>query len=164
MQVLHNLVPDSILRLCNNEIDSIIHERLWSLSNSTWGSSLHEGISGTCMAATPSSLILIKLRAAIVKHLPPSEQINMNYHYWNKHSGINWHNDEGHVFGATLYLNDWDKRWGGLFLWEDKDKEMHCVCPSAGTLIINKEYEEHSVTQVSSLAKYPRRSIQIWGK
>ena len=164
MQVLSRLLPEKVIDLCNHEIDAYLKQRLWSLSNTTWGSSLHEGITGTCMAAAPTPTTCMKIRSAIIDHLPDSKELNLNYHYWNKHSGINWHTDEGHIFGATLYLNDWDKRWGGLFLWEDKDKEIHCVCPTAGTLIINTEYEEHSVTQVSSSARYPRRAIQIWGK
>ena len=164
MQVLSRLLPEKVIDLCNQEIDAYLKQRLWSVSNTTWGSCLHEGITGTCMAAAPTATTCMKIRSAIIDHLPDSKELNLNYHYWNKHSGINWHTDEGHIFGATLYLNDWDKRWGGLFLWEDKDKEIHCVCPTAGTLIINTEYEEHSVTQVSSSARYPRRSIQIWGK
>ena len=104
------------------------------------------------MAAAPTPTTCMNIRAAIIDHLPDSKELNLKYHYLNKHSGINWHNDEGHIFGATLYLNDWYKRCGGSLLGDDKDKEIHCVCPTAGTLIINTEYEEHSVTQVSSSA------------
>ena len=85
MQILRSLVSKEVLDVCNREIDSYLMQRLWSLSNTTWGSSLHEGITGTCMAASPSNLTCIKIRAAILKHLPDSKELNLNYHYWNKH-------------------------------------------------------------------------------
>ena len=158
MQVLQQAVSDNLLYRCNQEIDHYLkaHERVWSASNTTWSCSLYEGIDGTCLAATPSQHILIKIRAAIVDLLPPTKIINLNYHYWNKGSGINWHTDEGHVFAATLYLNDWNKRWGGLFLYNGK-----WLCPKAGTLVINDKLEEHCVTPTT---RHNRRTVQIWGK
>ena len=84
------------------------------------------------------------------------------YHYWTKLSGINWHGDEGYLFGATLYLNDWKKEWGGLFLWEDDG--LHCLCPKKGMLVINTKKQPHCVTPVSTSAPYARRSIQIFGE
>jgi|TARA_B100001996_G_scaffold233879_1_gene180560 hypothetical protein len=166
MKLIRNVLPESTIKLFNSEMDRMLDQRCWSLSSTTWGSTLHDGIDGVCAAATPSAMLLVKLRTIIKKYFPSSRNLNCNYHLWLSKSGINWHDDKmpNRTFGATLYLNDWQKDWGGLFLWEDKEKEIHCICPKAGTLVINTEYEEHSVTQVSSLAKYPRRSIQIWGE
>ena len=158
MQVLQTAVSDRLLYQCNQEIDHYLksHERVWSSSNTTWSPSLYEGIDGTCLAATPSDIILMKIRAAVIDYLPPSNKININYHYWHKGAGINWHTDVGHIFAATLYLNDWDKRWGGLFLYNDR-----WLCPKPGTLIINDKLEEHCVTPTN---RPNRRSVQIWGK
>ena len=158
MQVLQTAVSDKLLYQCNQEIDHYLksHERVWSSSNTTWSPSLYEGIDGTCLAATPSDIILMKIRAAVIDYLPPSNKININYHYWHKGAGINWNTDVGHIFAATLYLNDWDKRWGGLFLYNDR-----WLCPKPGTLVINDKLEEHCVTPTN---RPNRRSVQIWGK
>ena len=73
MKILQEVVSKDVIDLCNKEVDQYLKERVWSPSNVTWGSSLYEGIDGTCLAATPSSLMLIKIRAAIIKHLPPTK-------------------------------------------------------------------------------------------
>ena len=43
-------------------------------------------------------------------------EMNTNIHYMKKGSGINWHDDSGWKYGATLYINHkWSKQWGGEF-------------------------------------------------
>ncbi len=166
MRIIPNLIPESTIGVINSEIDSYTdpeNSRCWGSSHLQWNSNLFDDISGSCLSATPSSLILLRLRSSLIKHLPASNNISFNYHLWLKHSGINWHDDGSHVFGATLYLNEWKKEWGGLFLWEESDG-LHAICPSPGTLVINTKHEPHSVTQITARAPYPRRSVQIWGK
>ena len=117
MLIIRDCVSKNICNLCNKEIDSFLEKRVWSLSDTTWHPYLQEGIPGTCAASPPSRLVEIKVRSAVKKYLPdlPREQIVLNYHYWLKYSGVNWHEDKKYIFGATLYLNEWDKKWGGLF-------------------------------------------------
>ena len=40
------------------------------------------------------------------KVLPEYEDININYHLWQRGSGISAHTDNDYIFGATLYLNE----------------------------------------------------------
>ena len=122
------------------------------------------------MRAVPTFKTVKIIKDAITSILPPCSNLNMNYHYWLKYSGIGWHNDSARtsgdkrVFGATLYLNEWDHKWGGLCVWEDADGDgLRVVCPSPGTVVINDNTEDHHVTMISPTAKYARRSVQIWG-
>ena len=166
MLVIPNAVSDHILSLCNAEIDQYVKKQIWTFSTANWHPYLYDGYHSTCLAAPPSNIVAAKARTAVTNHLPKihKDKIRMNYHYWLKNSGVNWHGDEDYIFGATLYLNEWKKEWGGLYLWIDKNSgDMHGLCPKPGTLVINNEAEEHSVTQVSSTAKYSRRAIQFWG-
>ena len=170
MLIYRNLVSKEVLDQCNTEIDNLLPTQRWSSSHTTWGSSLYDGIPGTCMRAVPTFKLVKIIKDAIIDTLPTSSNLNMNYHYWLKYSGIGWHNDSARtsgdrrVFGATIYLNEWDHKWGGLFVWEDgKDGSLKVVCPEPGTLVLNIEAEDHHVTMISPSAKYARRSIQIWG-
>ena len=105
----------------------------------------------------------MKILGAVRKHLPlvKQDKYYLNYHYWLPHSGVQWHGDEMYVFGATLYLNDFDKRLGGTFLWQNDKGEIRGEVPEAGKLVI-VESEMHSVTPIMYNAP-PRRAVQIWG-
>ena len=171
MKVYKNFLDESVLRILNSEIDNYIDpdrapngSRCWGASHVQWQPSLVDDISGSCLSATPSPLVRVKVKVPLLKVLPKAKNININYHYWLPHSGINWHDDGGNIFGATLYLNDWNSTWGGLFLWEDKNEDIRGICPRSGTLVVNETCEPHCVTQISTRAPYPRRSLQIWGK
>ena len=171
MKVYSNFLSESTISLLNSDIDFLIDKdkapnlgRCWGASHIHWQDSLFDDISGVCLNATPSPMIGVKLRVSLKKVLPQTNNISINYHYWLPHSGINWHDDGGNIFGATLYLNQWKKEWGGIFLWEDKFGDIRGISPSPGTLVVNESSEPHCVTQISTRAPYPRRSLQIWGK
>tara|TARA_B100001996_G_scaffold380750_1_gene368765 strand:- start:1004 stop:1522 length:519 start_codon:yes stop_codon:yes gene_type:complete len=170
MKIFRNLVPKEVLDQCNAEIDNLLPTQRWSSSHTTWGSSLYDGVPGMCMRAVPTFKLVKVIKDAIIDSIPSCNNLNMNYHYWLKYSGIGWHNDSARtsgdkrIFGATIYLNEWDHKWGGLFVWQDgKDGSLKVVCPEPGTLVLNTEAEDHHVTMISPSAKYARRSIQIWG-
>ena len=160
MKIIRNAVPDNIIDLCNEDIDSKIYEKVW-VTNTGWAPELYDGIAGSCIAATLNSSCLISIRTKLRDHFPVCKKIHYHYYLWKKHSGINWHDDGNWKFGATLYLNDWKKEWGGLFLWEDNG--LHVMCPQKGMLVVNTEIKYHCVTPVSTSAPYDRRSIQIFG-
>lgn len=163
MKIISNAIREHLLQLCNQEIDTLLPQRAWSSNQTTWDEGLFADIQGTCLSADVSFLLEREIKKELLTYLPLHDKLSINYNIWLKHSGIRWHTDANYVFGATLYLNEWNKKWGGLFLWEDKEENLHALCPSPGTLVINTEAESHSVTQVSSTAPYPRRSLQIWG-
>ena len=160
MIIVENALPDDLLKLCNSEIDTKLSKKVWR-SSIDWDDVLYDGILGSCLNADQDLKSGLMVRNKLKPLFPQCDKIVSHYHYWTKLSGINWHNDELYLFGATLYLNDWRKEWGGLFLWEDDG--LHCLCPKKGMLVINTKKQPHSVTPVSNSAPYGRRSIQIWG-
>ena len=163
MKIIGHSIRDELLQLCNQEIDTLLSQRAWSSNQTTWNEGLFVDIPGICLSADVTFLLERELKKELLTHLPNHNKLTINYNLWLKNSGIRWHTDANYEFGATLYLNEWNKKWGGLFLWEDKAEQLHVLCPSPGTLVINTEAESHSVTQVSTTAPYPRRSLQIWG-
>lgn len=163
MNIVKDVISEDLCKQCNMEIDQMIEGEKWSVSNINWDKNLQEGYTGTCLAAKVSPSIKLKVLSAIRKHLPKVQQDKyyLQYHYWLHGSGIQWHDDETYKFGATLYLNTWNKRWGGLFLWEN-DEGIHGEMPEPRKLVV-VEKDPHSVTPILSHAPYPRRAIQIWG-
>lgn len=160
MIIIPEAVSKDVIERCNKEIDSRISSNTWGI-NQRWGSELYDGIPGSCLIGDLSSEVYLIVRRQLRKHLPECGRMDFMYHYWTKHSGINWHDDGGYIFGATLYLNEWNKEWGGIFLWEDNG--MQAFCPTVGTFVLNTEGQMHSVTHVHERAPYARRSIQIFG-
>jgi hypothetical protein len=82
---------------------------------------------------------------------------------WGKDTGINWHSDAGHKYGATYYLNSrWNRNWGGEFMFKDGDQSGFLPC-TGNSLIIVKTPLEHKVNPVTSPV-IPRISIQMFIK
>jgi hypothetical protein len=104
----------------------------------------------------------------LIKH-NPYHQISLTHkhisiiHYMKKDSGVQWHNDGGWKYGATLYLNNkWNKNWGGEFMFTSP--EGHGFIPVVGnSLVIVKTPIEHKVNQICSPIM-PRISVQIFMK
>ena len=162
MKIIHDAVRSEIISFINSEIDELLGERVWSCSKSLWDRRLTNGIFGTCLTAPCKFISTQKIKKELSSQLS-NDNYTINYHVWEEMSGINFHSDENYSFGATLYLNEWDINWGGLFIWQDINKKLHAICPQKGMLVINDQKEKHMVTSVSPLAPYARRSLQIFG-
>ena len=76
-------------------------------------------------------------------------------------SGINWHDDGGHEYGITYYINRrWNPAFGGEFLFMDKN--ANGFIPLVGnSLVIVKAPFKHKVTPVMN-PLVPRKTIQIF--
>tara|TARA_B100000287_G_scaffold104836_1_gene97180 strand:+ start:1878 stop:2375 length:498 start_codon:yes stop_codon:yes gene_type:complete len=163
LKIIFPAISNELISHLNGEIDSIRSQEKWTFSNNNWNPYLYDGFAGTCLAAKVRDSTKLKILGAIRKHLPlvKQDKYTLNYHYWLPHSGVQWHGDEDYVFGATLYLNDFDKKWGGLFLYQNDSGEIRAEIPKAGKLVIVTK-EMHSVTPLIYNAP-PRRAVQIWG-
>ena len=82
-------------------------------------------------------------------------------HSMSDGSGINWHNDDRHIYGITYYINRrWNIKFGGEFLF--KDKIANGFIPLVGnSVVIVKAPLEHKVTPVMD-SLVPRKTIQIF--
>lgn len=50
---------------------------------------------------------------------------------WTNGSYISWHTDATYETAITVYLNpEWERDWGGLFLYEASNLELRAVPPS----------------------------------
>lgn len=167
MQIIHNAISDSL----NEQIVLFIYDAVqrpqWANSQFHWALGLVRGVLGNVMSTNnmPSELrnrIVDELRP----YLPSTRNIDVTLNVWPPTAALNWHNDEQHRFGATVYLNDnWDRDWGGLFLYEDKEtNQMLGLIPQKNMLVLNDKEEWHAVTPIALGMDVPRLSIQIFGK
>ena len=164
MKIVKSAISDGLIGALNKEIDMLRSEEKWTFSNNNWNPYLYDGYSGSCLASKVKDHMKMKILGAVRKHLPlvKQDKYHLNYHYWLPHSGVQWHGDENYVFGATLYLNDFKKEYGGMFLYMNDKSEIRGEIPEAGKLVI-VESEMHSVTPIMYNAP-ARRAVQIWGK
>ena len=82
-------------------------------------------------------------------------------HSMKNNSGINWHDDSGHEYGITYYINRrWNPTFGGEFLF--MDKKANGFIPLVGnSVVIVKAPLTHKVTPVIN-SLVPRKTIQIF--
>lgn len=82
-------------------------------------------------------------------------------HSMKDNSGINWHNDWGHIYGITYYINRrWNIKFGGEFLFTDE--KANGFIPLVGnSLVIIKAPLNHKVTPVMKPV-VPRKTIQLF--
>ena len=164
MKLIKNSISDNLYSLCCNELNTFKHKHRWTSSRVTWGETLEEGITGSCISTPVSEEVQDLLEEELKSTLPECDILRFQHYIWQVGSGICWHNDWSptRVFGATIYLNETtNTNSGGWFIWEDKQGGHHVYLPEKKALIINDEYECHCVTPV---ALEFRCTIQIWGE
>jgi hypothetical protein len=123
--------------------------------------------------ATEGWVPLRKLKT-LIKHNPYFALDKCKYmstlvHYMEKGSGIDWHDDGDHKYGAIYYVNRrWNQQWGGEFMFEEggmRFDEMGCssgFLPLVGnSLVIVKFPVNHKVNTVLS-PLMPRITVQIF--
>lgn len=77
--------------------------------------------------------------------------INTMLYKWGSGSSILWHNDKGWDANATLYVNKWDKNWGGELMLGDGS----WIRPEPNKIIICSDRINHKVNAV--LSECPER-------
>jgi hypothetical protein len=169
MRIYKEVLSDSLIEECKDDISNLINQNVWRSNVFNWDSNLLKGTSGTCIYTKISNeKILNQLIEQTEEHfIKKYKTLTYLYYIWQSNSGISLHTDEGHAFGATIYLNDeWHLHDGGIFLWKDGDcpNEVYkAICPQENMMIINDNYEKHMVTLVSPNSNDYRYTIQIWG-
>ena len=163
MILIEDSITNDLYQNCVKELNEKKVQDCWRSSSVTWGSTVKQGIVGSCIITSVSDTIHHSLEEELKLYLPKYDELLFQYYIWQPQSGISWHNDKesNRLFGATLYLNDeWHPDNGGWFNWEDNDG-YHAILPKKKFLVINNNYQHHCVTPVSSGF---RCTIQIWGK
>jgi len=76
-------------------------------------------------------------------------------------AGINWHDDSGHIYGITYYINRrWHIKFGGELMFSyENNKGFIPISPNS--LLIIKAPIMHKVAPVSK-SLVPRKTIQIF--
>tara|TARA_R100000329_G_scaffold133979_1_gene113877 strand:- start:481 stop:1014 length:534 start_codon:yes stop_codon:yes gene_type:complete len=89
------------------------------------------------------------------------KNFNPLIHSMKDGTGINWHNDHGHVYGITYYINHrWNPKYGGEFLFNDKYNKGFIPLVGNSIIILKAPFEHKVVPVMKSLV--PRKTIQIF--
>lgn len=165
MKLFHNILSSEILVNCAKELDSLIREPVWRVSDQFWQPQIQVGVVGLCTSTLVGEELKSQIYESIKDILPEHDGIMAQHYIWHKHGAISLHDDGAHKFGATIYLNqNWNIDNGGIFVWKDNTTgELYAQCPSYNSLMLNSNRELHLVTPISPLTSENRITIQIWG-
>lgn len=170
MKIYKNAISPQSCYDCIKEFRSNREKNVWSSSTLKWTSQLKSCITGECLSFYLSDELKEKVEDEIKEYLPEYESLTIQFFCWMPNSGISLHNDGGHKFGATIYLNSpWLAEWGGIFLWHENVNDsagglLSGLVPSVNTMVVNDSKQFHMVTPVSPRSPDLRLTLQIWGK
>tara|TARA_Y100001937_G_C6939160_1_gene249539 strand:- start:55 stop:558 length:504 start_codon:yes stop_codon:yes gene_type:complete len=163
MKIYKNILNEDLLNHCTQELVMLSKERTWGSSFLGWNQDLLAGISGSTLMTFVTPTTKESIIKCISKHFPDDIEYNMQYYIWQYNSGIACHSDECYESGATIYLNDWNMNFGGLFVWRDDSSDiMKAIAPQKNMMILNDKKQDHFVTSISPLSQDFRITIQIW--
>ena len=163
MKIHRNVLSEHLLEHCIQELVVLSQERSWGSSSLRWGRDILEGVSGSTLMTYVTPVTKEKIINSISKYYPDDVEYVIQYYIWQHHSGISIHDDECYDSGATIYLNDWNMNFGGLFVWKDDNSDiMKAIAPQKNMMVLNDEKQHHLVTSISPLSKEFRVTLQIW--
>tara|TARA_B100000029_G_scaffold456778_1_gene485051 strand:- start:678 stop:1187 length:510 start_codon:yes stop_codon:yes gene_type:complete len=168
MKIAYNVLSRELLDDCLDSLNEMIPQQCWSSSNMIWKPHLKQGLNGSCLTSLVPHDLNLEIQREIRRYVPKHTKIMSQYYIWQPNSGIAIHDDEHHIFGATIYLNqDWHPNAGGWFIWADQGTERSgiykAILPEFNSMVVNDNSEPHLVTSVSPDTPDFRYTIQIWG-
>jgi len=84
------------------------------------------------------------------------------YYEYEKHAGINWHDDGDYTLNYSFYIHpEWDNNWGGETLINTGRGLPLAVTPEPNSLIVIKNKIKHKVCSVTGPKK--RKVLQVRG-
>lgn len=167
--IIENFFSNDELDMIKNHLEHRYNHDSITKSTDSWGKALYDGTKAhwDCYNfhrqedEEQGSLIEEKIKSIVDHDLHG----NLVYHYGNKQSSLNWHND-GHRGGAvTIYMSmNWNKFWGGYLLYNmNNSEEIKCVIPEYNKAVIQVGGVMHCTTPTSTQAPI-RKSVQAFLK
>ena len=165
MQIIKNALSEELYDALVEELKSQLHNQVWGSSTILWQEELKRGISGTTLTCKVSDVLSNQIFRELKDYIPNLSKSVCQFYVWQHNAGISRHDDGNHMFGATIYLNEyWDINDGGFFIWNDKNtNELKVLSPEKNMMVLNLNTEYHLVTPVLPCAGDFRYTIQIWG-
>ena len=165
MQIVKNVLSEELYSALLDELKEKTVQQVWSSSKFIWYDWLKKGVSGPILTSKISDVLSNQILREIEEYVPECNEIVCQFYIWQEYSGINTHNDQHCLFGATIYLNEhWELDDGGFFVWVDKETdELKILSPEKNLMVLNGDKELHLVTPVLPSAKDFRYTVQIWG-
>lgn len=161
MNTIHNMLSMELI----DKIKSYSYTQKNVRTNLTsWNPDLI-GTSGAILLYDLKDELLDEVKTEVKKHIPNIDDygdLTAMYVLGGRFSFIQWHNDMPHSFAMTVYLNrQWDKNWGGAFVYENSNKEFITIYPEYNKSIYFIPPVWHT-TNMSNLQAPLRESLQIF--
>ena len=167
MNIIKNAITEETAELATKRAIELLGQDVWDSNRDVWSKELLYGTSGKVLITKLDSDIRKLVLDDISDQLPYYNDLTANFHVGLAESGISMHNDAGHRFGATIYLNKvWHQDFGGLFLWmedENNPTRLKGYIPEYRSMVLNDEGQDHMVTRVAPKLSEIRLTIQIFG-
>jgi len=165
MQIIKNALSGELYDALVEELKSQLHNQVWGSSKILWQEELKRGITGSTLTCKVSDVLSNQILRELKDYVPKVNRTVCQFYVWQHNAGISKHDDDNHMFGATIYLNEtWDLNDGGFFIWTDKDtNQLKVLSPEKNMMVLNLNAEYHLVTPVLPSAQDFRYTIQIWG-
>ena len=169
MNIIKNAITEETAELATKRAIELLGQDVWRSNRDTWDKDLLCGTSGKVLIAQLDSDIRKLVLDDVSEQLPHhnDNDLSITFHVGLAESGIAMHDDSGHKFGATIYLNKvWHPDFGGLFLWmedENNPARLKAYVPEYRSMVLNDEYQNHMVTRVAPKLSEIRLTIQIFG-
>jgi 2OG-Fe(II) oxygenase superfamily len=161
IKIIENFLPDELYNECNDySIHLLKNDKNTFRTNHMWDYSVKLD-SATVLVHNINNAELMNKLSNIVKEKFDREINEIMFYYWMPCSHIPWHNDDGHLGGITIYLNEkWDNNHGGIFLFND-GTHIHGIYPHQNRAIEQYGNVYHSVCPTTMNSDI-RRTIQMF--
>lgn len=145
--------------------DVFTSKEIWGSSKSKWDKRLNTSLNDILIYNINSTIDfeiygMIFEKTKKVFNMTPKA---MSFFFYLSQSNINWHDDNYHAGGATIYLNKkWNRDYGGYFIYE-KNNKLGIEYPTFNKCIFQSGGVPHATTLTANDAPV-RKILQIFFK
>lgn len=150
--------------LYKNAVEELSRGKSFTRSNFHWNPVIVRSSQVVLVRDYDEILSKVILGALQERGVIESDDFHVMNYAWTPLSYIPWHNDAGHQYAITIYLNEkWDRDWGGLFLYRDASEgDIRGFAPQFNSAVKNGANIEHATTMITPDSPDPRMTIQIF--
>ena len=162
LKVIDNFCEENTLKELFRFAADSAHKNIWS-NSLKWDMNIIKDSNTVHILTLDNQLPFIKELIKKYKSLGIGldSPFYFNLYVWPKLSYIPFHDDGQNEVASTIYLNkSWERDFGGLFLYEDKD-EIKAIVPKFNKCIINTNNLKHG-TSMTTFDAPVRLSLQMF--
>jgi len=160
VKYISNVLPEKLILEIKNYAIQNSKKAVWNTNKLLWAEPIVKDSGSVDILNLKQSSLEDKILFYFKKY-KKYKCIGLNYNRWYPGSFIPFHNDQIFKLASTVYLNEnWDRDYGGLFLYEYKN-ELKAIVPKYNHAVINSNSVVHGTSIVSPRAPI-RETLQLF--